>query len=59
MRQNVNLKTKAQGISANLDRIIDDSSQAMASDPEAAANHVAQLRSLRDDLHNLTAPSVN
>jgi uncharacterized protein HemX len=58
-RENANLKTKAQGISANLDGIIDDSAPAMASDSDAAAAHMAQLRSLRDELHDLATPSVN
>jgi hypothetical protein len=59
LSQNANLKAKAQGISANLDHIIDDSPPAMTGDSEAAANHLAQLCSLRDELRDLTAPSMN
>ena len=59
LSQNANLKAKAQSISANLDHIIDDSAPAMAGDSQAAANHLTQLRSLRDELHDLTGPSVS
>lgn len=58
LTQNTNLKAKAQEISANLDRIIDNCTPAMSGDSQqATASHLAQLRSLRDEVHDLTGPA--
>jgi hypothetical protein len=57
LSQNAQLKARAQGLSVSLNHVIDNSASAMTGDPQAAASHLAQLRSLRDELYDLTGPS--
>lgn len=59
LSQSANLKTRAQGISASLNHVIDASAPAMTGDPQAAASHLAQLRSLRDELYDLSGPGTS
>jgi hypothetical protein len=59
LSQNAHLKAKVQSISTSLNHVIDNSAQAMTGDPKAAASHITQLRSLRDELFDLTGPTVS
>jgi hypothetical protein len=58
LSQNAHLKAKAQSISTGLNHVIDNSAPAMTGDPKAAAS-LDQLRSLRDELSELTGSTVS